>query len=581
MPSGLRKTTGNHFEIYYEQPWGGVATDRNAVDIGENQLVVQQGAAIINGELSYFTAVANPQLFQLQNKENDDSVVFVMFYYQGSVWVLDQFGNIYQYVYGGFSTVSNFVAAPPDAPWVTSIFATPYAVQVINGQVYISNYDRNSIYTYGLNPAVAYTLASNYTGGKILGVLTDYLLQLNTNSSTDGQQPNRINWSGPGEFSTWNPASNEVAGFNTLASVEDELTGFLSFANVGIAISQKGLVELSPTGVGIGPFNFTPLWTPNVGQGCVFPRTVTQYGQQGYLATDSDVYAVSTGGGFVGIGGSARSSILADLQVANVENADSSNPAFLVAGGVMLNYYNLPYSTPSYVLCAIVPNGGNSSGLTIQDISIWIMDLKTNTWINTRLDVTQLFNNFNGTTIPQGDISVTNINVLAINSALAATSSEVFGASSFDTPLFLIYMNGIASAGAGSGEYSCVLTLNAFNTVSASLVIPNDVFTAGNLNLIFRAEEIKLGYTRKPTLRRAIVKAYGTGTLVLSVTDVTGVVISLGSIILDGTLNPKTYYSPSGISTVEAPQFSITSDNFIGSIIKVMLAGTYADGDID
>jgi uncharacterized membrane protein YebE (DUF533 family) len=92
---------------------------------------------------------------------------------------------------------------------------------------------------------------------------------------------------------------------------------------------------------------------------------------------------------------------------------------------------------------------------------------------------------------------------------------------------------------------------------------------------------MKLGYTRKCTIRRAVIKAYGSGTLVCAITDVSGNVTSLGSITLDGTNNQRTYYTPRGVATVEAPQFSITSTDFNGAIVKVMLAGTYADGEID
>ena len=69
--------------------------------------------------------------------------------------------------------------------------------------------------------------------------LDDYLLQFNTNNIVDGPRPNRVNWSGPGKFSTWDPAIDRTAGFNDLASVEDQLTGFYSYASVGVAVTQK------------------------------------------------------------------------------------------------------------------------------------------------------------------------------------------------------------------------------------------------------------------------------------------------------------------------------------------------------
>jgi hypothetical protein len=116
-----------------------------------------------------------------------------------------------------------------------------------------------------------------------------------------------------------------------------------------------------------------------------------------------------------------------------------------------------------------------------------------------------------------------------------------------------------------------------FNFVDSPTVIPSPfpaVLMPGNVNLVFRQEEIKLG--RKPTIRRVIVKASGFGILNISVSGK-----SFGNIILDGTTNVKTYKTTQGIYTGEDPQLTISSIEFQGQIIKVMMAGTYADGDID
>jgi hypothetical protein len=106
----------------------------------------------------------------------------------------------------------------------------------------------------------------------------------------------------------------------------------------------------------------------------------------------------------------------------------------------------------------------------------------------------------------------------------------------------------------------------------------NNVTTAlnppGMLFIKSKRWEMKLG--RKPTVRRVIIKAYGSGILTINVNDV-----SFGTITLDGTNNTKIYRSPKGTCTEEVPQVFISSSNFKGVIIKVMLAGTYADGDID
>jgi hypothetical protein len=159
----------------------------------------------------------------------------------------------------------------------------------------------------------------------------------------------------------------------------------------------------------------------------------------------------------------------------------------------------------------------------------------------------------------------------ALNSATAIVSVT-------NLPVLLVYINFTYTVSEVSYNKTFIY-YNLVNTPTAD--VTSIELPPGNLNLVFRSEEIKLGFTRKCTIRRAVVKAYGTGTLACTITDIAGTVISLGNIVLDGTNNQRTYYSPFGIATVEAPQLSITSTNFNGAIVKVMLAGTYADGEID
>lgn len=553
MPSGLRKTTGNHFEIYYEQPWGGVASDKDPVDINDNQLQVQQGVVAIDGALCYTNMIADPTRF-LFVQGSANAYLAIIFEYTGLLFGLDQFGGLYTYdnVAGKFN--QSIVAS--DGPWVTA--SPPTAVQIVNGTAYIANFGRNSIYQYD---GTAYTLESNYTGGLVFGVLDDYLLQLNTNSATDGVQSNRINWSGPGEFTTWDPSVNRTAGFNTLAAVEDQLTGFFSYASVGVAVSRKALIELSPTGVAIGPFTFTTLWTSTVGQGGVYPGSCTQYGQRGLLVTDSGVYSVSTGAGFTDISGSARTAILSSFQLSELVNSIQI-PS--VGANLLLYYFNSSYPTPFYIVCGTVFQFGELN----QTLQVWLMDLNTGIWSNLSYNVDTLVNSQNGTAFTNCLVSSLKVYTFDFPAPDQASSAQ-----QFVNPLTLILINVTVN---GTNQ-----TVTLYPTVFKKNVTNDANNIAGNLNLAFKAQELKLGFTRKSTTRRLVVKAYGTGTLACSIVDIDGTVTSLGDIILDGSLNAKTYYSPLGIATVEAPQLSITSTNFKGVIVKAMLAGTYADGEID
>lgn len=571
MPSGLRETTKPQFEIYYEQPWGGVASDKDPVDIAPNQVVTMQNLIIVDNVLSQFNLVADPLNFIFVGRQAD-SFPYIIWELNGALLACDQYGYIYVYQRAFTPVVSKWVGlntpvipgpslpvVAADGPWsIGSGGNPPTAVQVINGQTYIANFSRNSIYVFDGN--FAFTPASNFTGGQFFGVLDDYLLQFNTNSLTDGIQPNRVNWSGPGEFSTWDPSVDRTAGFNTLAAVEDQLTGFLSYASVGVAISQKGLIELSPTGVGIQPFSFTTLWTSVLGQGSIYPNSITQYGQRGMLTTDSGVYAVSTGAGFTDVSGTVKKALLSTLQGANSAVGTGQPP--LVAASILLYFYNSPYPTPFYLMVA-------APIATPGSIIVWLLDITTGVWQQSQFNVDQLVNAQNGTALAGGVVTFLQVQSIDVfpRAVLTGTASTEF------TNSITIVVMRVQYPG------------NVFKTVIAAPYIFNrqtadsTANVAGPLFIRFRQEEIKLG--RQPTIRRVLIKAYGTGTIAVSVSGV-----AFGNIVLDGTTVAKTYFTTGNgvtqaIYTGEDPQLLLTSANFKGTIVKVMMSGAYADGDVD
>src|SRR5271154_3716308 len=553
MPSGLRKTTGNHFEIYYEQPWGGIADYANPVDIQPNELVSAQGVIAVDGELSAVVLQANQDPnFTFVNPHVANAVVILMWTMNGAMYALDNFGNIYNNHTPGSGFLYDCSAS--DGPWSgINGFNAVGAVKVINGTAYITIAQRTSVYSFVPTTHV-FALGSNYVGGLVMGVLDDYLLLLNCTQASGGPSPSMISWSGPGEFTTWNPSVNQLAGYNQLATVDDQLTGFLSFASVGVAISAKSLIELSPTGVGIGPFSFTALWTSVIGQGCIYPSTITQYGQNGYLTTDSGVYTVSASAGFSDISGAAKEGILGSFQY---PSGIAGSGVGAVAGDVLLEFAGTAYPTPYYILA-----GPIVSGFAGEFYTLWLYDMQGSGWYSAQFSTVTLCNTKNGINTPPDATPV----VFNIGPFQPLTSSSATFSSSFP-PVTLIYYTSYDPVG------------GTFTSTVAQVVVSNSAAGiasayASPLNLVFRAEEIKL--ERKPTIRRVVVKAYGTGILTLTISGK-----SFGTITLDGTSTPKSYLTTAGIYTGEDSQLTITSTAFAGSIIKVMLGGTYADGDID
>lgn len=557
MASGIRPTTNNQLEIYLEKPWGGIASNADPSDIQDNQFVDGTGVIDIDGKLCQVNATASPNAFKF-NPNSLGAVPLTIFNLGTGLYAVDQFGAVYVLTILLGPPRFVFLADAADGPWIgANLFSAVMSVQVLNGLAYIGVPFRHSIYTF--NGSIGLQLASNYTGGRVLGTVDDYLLQMNTNSFVDGEKPTRVNWSSPGAFSTWDPAIDRTAGFNTLVNIEDAITGFISLASVGIIIGRKGLVEVSPTGIGIQPFAFPALWTSEVGQGILYPDTVVQYGQNTYATTDTGIYKISTAG-FQEVSGAARTKILGVIQQSAINfPAATANIGPLFAGSILLYAYNSTYPTPYYVLAATTPisTRGGSAALTL-----WFLNLETGAWFEQIYSFDALVNAQNGTTLSA--LQPAQLKIASVNTAGFAPTNNGFNT----LPILLIY--GSSVNGADATAHCFIAPIYIFNreNVTTALNVPS------NLNVTSKVYEMKLG--RKPTVRRVLVKAYGSGDLAITVNNV-----DFGTISLDGSNITKVYKSGKGICTAEAPQVNIGSANFKGVIIKIMLAGAYADGDID
>jgi hypothetical protein len=550
MPSGIRETTKPQLEIYLEKPWGGVASNADAVDILDNQFVTCQGLVDINGVLCFNTVLAPATQFKF-NPHVTNAVPYLFWNMGVQLFCLDQFGNIYACPFIAGVSAFNYRCSASDGPWANTPFLG--AVIVINGLTYISNYNTNSIYTF--NGVTTFAVASAYVGGIILGVLDDYLLQMNVNQTVDGEQSTRVNWSGPGEFSTWDPSIDRTAGFNTLPNIQEMITGFISLASVGIIIGTNELVEMSPTGIGIEPFSFTTLWESEVGQGILYGKSIVQYGQNTYGGTDTGIFKISTAG-FQEVSGVARTAILGPVQIAGEDFPASGTFSPQFAGSIMLYSYNSSYPTPHYVFVESLPAPVGT--FTSSQLILWFLNLETGAWYNVIVPVDSLVNQQNGTSHANGQ--VTSLTVISLNTQ---------GLSGNLNNLPNILISGVVLY-SGTIQTTFIATNYVFNknNFASALLVP------GVVNLVSKAWEMKLG--RQPTIRRIIIRAYGSGILSFSINGV-----NFGGIQLDGTNVAKTYKTQQGIFTGEEPQLTVTSSNFAGAIVKIMLAGTYADGDID
>lgn len=232
-------------------------------------------------------------------------------------------------------------------------------VQSGQPQIYWTSLGWNEIWTCEGTSA---TLLTNYCGGGVLALLQNQLLNIGGFSALDGATPNRVSWSAPGEYGQFQPydiptaTGNYAAGFDDIPSISDVLTGFAAIGTVGYLFRTEGITQVNPTGNGVEPFQFNHLWASELGIGCPYPNSISQYGASVAFMTDAGGYTLGLAG-LSAIGGSANSYLCKLLNTAFSANNDAGLPPL----GIFLKGRVVPYvlDTPDlmYILQFRYPNG--------------------------------------------------------------------------------------------------------------------------------------------------------------------------------------------------------------------------------
>lgn len=552
MPSRVDKGSSNHLEFIYEAPFNGVASDNDPTVIDRSQFVQCQGLQIKDGKLitSSFNDMVGINV-ALPSGANP----YITFSCSGYFIILDIVGNAYIY-----NPSTNSVTLDKTNPIVTQ---TPSAFRVINGSAYIWFFatGNQAVYT----PTVSYVAGTTYVGGLYTTVIDGYLLTACSNQPTDSPAVKlaRVNWSSPYAFTTFDPAVDRAAGFNVLADAQDTITGLLAQGNVGYAFRSQGITQLTPTGVAIQPFDFTTLNGEDFGIGLTYPDTLSAYGNMAAFANNTGIYLFSSGS-IQDISGSAKSAILNDMNLIS-----TGNFAF-ISGCIYGSALNSNKPDLNYSLAiglGSVAQAGNQGDFTL---IVWTYNLKLKTWTRKFIGLGAYIQSKYGTGSTrfasfQGCKIMRNYNIRQASGGFipAPSSGQVLGN---NTVPYIIF--NWTFAGGVIGIQGDIFSLFEADAVFAPSAIVPYGFT-----LQCKQEEVRLD--RKPTVHRLIVRAVGVGTINVNVGPKTWT-----SITLTDAVNIKTY-SSSGVLTAEDPQVLLTSTNFIGSIIKFGLFGTYADGDVD
>lgn len=568
--SGIKSTTNNHFEAIYEAPWGGVASDNYATDIAPGDFVQCDGFTIRSGKLcsafithnitdrgganqltiDWTLSAAGAYIVHLGNV----NVPSLGFYYK-TIYALDQLGNSYLFsVIPGIAGNWGFTLDQ-----TTGVGALNFScAQIINGAVYIFDFLAGRSYIY--TPGLSYVLNNSYVGGKYCTVLDGYLLTANTNQPTDAPpiKRGRVNWSAPYAFGVWDPAIDRRAGYNVLADVQDEITGIFSLANVGFVLRTSGLTQLTPIGIAIQPFDFPTLATGNFGIGCTYPDTVDTFAN--YAAWgDGDNFYLFSGGAPQAICGKAQEAIYKDLWnplTVDPNTGFNSN----VSGRFINGSGNLKTPALRYVI-AITDSASLNSPVYAINVIFWIYDISKKTWTRILFDMKKYLNTTYG---------ATQVNQL-FYSGLSSINLTPFTGTGLNYCIYT-YSCQLVEAGVTTTNVNAVVNINEI--VLGEYVLSEFLNNTGTL--VFKQEEVKI--RRQPTISLVTIRAAGYGTIQVTVGNA-----SFTSIVLTTDPNnpaPMQTFISSGIFTGEVPQLQLTTSGASLTINKVMMSGTYADGDL-
>ena len=572
MPSGIKfnEKTG-HFEAKYEHPWGGVASDAAPMDIAPNQFVQADGLIIKNGVLNAAC------LDSVDGAAHPAADLQLIFNISDAIYFLDGDGNIYGPITGQPSNLY------PDTTVILASDANctdANCVQVINGIAYIFVTGSAVPGVYVFDPSIpSLVLGSNFVAGLYCCTVDQYLVTANSVQPTDSPmyKAGRVSWSGPDEYTTWDPSVDRTAGFNVLTDVSDYISGLFAMGNIAYVLRSQGLTQMTPTGVGIAPFDFTSLWASDHGVGCTFPATFAQYGYLAVWMNDTDLFVFSGSGAPQGIMGVAKDDIFADI-IANDLQQPGTNATVFVGGCIHNNTItisgpngiNLKTVTPNleYSLFIVTLNHQATAPYTASYTVInWIYSFKDKTWTRVVKNIP-----ITGDANPPyltGKI-VTSVygqfTYLAVNNYAPLVISRLVP---------LLFLNDSES---GIPWYISRYQSDLKYSANTPTVPPA-------ITLKFKQEEIALA--RQPEVRGVAIKAQGVGTFSVNISGninptknaqaPTAISVNFTPVTINST-SPVTLYS-SGTFTGEDPQCTISSAAFDGVIIKASMFGTYADGE--
>lgn len=184
--------------------------------------------------------------------------------------------------------------------------ALPYALLNTQRRLFFCNGSTKLLHYDG---EAEIKVAGDTPGGcRFLATNAFHLIQAYT-TEAGVKYPYRVRWSKSGDPLDW---TSFTSGFEDLLEVSDEITGLATLGRSTYVFRTNGITVMTPTGLGLNPFQFDNLSSASLGVGNTFPYTLAVFNDRAMFVAANDIYLVSPGN-LQAVGGKAKRAIYTDL----------------------------------------------------------------------------------------------------------------------------------------------------------------------------------------------------------------------------------------------------------------------------
>ena len=264
-------------ELVLTAPWGGLVADAPPLLITEqgkyfsvvNNLISYGGFLRQNNALLAFTSIPAP------NEGINGIGAF-----EDATGTRHQFAitktRLLEYNYGG-----SVWAAKTGA--LTGGNTDVFSWTIVGGKLcFCQGVDKVKLWDGGANFVDADAAA---VPAKYLCEFGTHLLACNTIEAGPTNAPQRVRWTGAGDPTDWSSAN---AGQNDLFNDLGPITGVVKIGQSAYILQERGITQVTLTGNGLKPFQFTPLYANE--KGCIAPWSVSHIGNAIIYVSSDNIY---------------------------------------------------------------------------------------------------------------------------------------------------------------------------------------------------------------------------------------------------------------------------------------------------